>query len=138
MRTLVYMRFYVLTHLGRHNRLKVDQEAVQLARSVRGVLPGGRWVNSNVNDFLRCDSPTPETAPLLEIPLFPRNKCVGDESPLPAQRESRAPGISTLKDLPSVLAQVLLSDDLENELYKEHMKVINGWSTHYTPPRECG
>lgn len=117
---------------SRCNRLVLDEElyrsAITMAKNVcYAGHPHASAENAHVAAFLRGDSPDYKCPELVDLPIFPRK--MHDTGVL--QLESRAPTAKTVKDLPSLLLQAPVDDkDSEEELYKQHMVVVNGWRAY--------
>ena len=64
----------------------------------------------------------------MEVPLFPRNDGIVDTRD--QLKSSKAPGAATLRDLSSLLSKAPNMDELEDDLHKQQMAVLNVCGTY--------
>lgn len=77
---------------------------------------------------MRCDSPPIHFTPLDSPPLFPRDRRPGHRPS--SNVDTASYGIGGVRDLSQVLSRVDV-DEKEDELYKQHMVIVNGWGRVY-------
>ncbi|KAF7793464.1 hypothetical protein EIP86_004576 [Pleurotus ostreatoroseus] len=107
------------------NRLIFDDETYNSANALlKNILSSGNQASAKdsneVLNFLRAVSPVHEHTELLDIPLFPReNNNLGSEDAL-------RPGRISMKDIPSLLPAIPVHTDSDEDLFTQHMVVVNG------------
>ena len=87
--------------------------------------PASSDVHEEAKAFLRADSPPIELPRMASPPLFPRDRQPGYNA---SSRTSLAGhGLGDLADLPAIVPTAAPGDETEEELYKQHMVVVDGW-----------
>ncbi|PCH39205.1 hypothetical protein WOLCODRAFT_167851 [Wolfiporia cocos MD-104 SS10] len=85
-----------------------------------------------VQDFLRSESPPITFTHLDTPPIFARDQNPGyKKDRCSVNATGRIFGIEDTSDLPSLVPKAQISDD-EEELYKQHMVVVDGWHAYET------
>lgn len=119
----------VLTASRRNVRPGIDRQSYQDVALLMNRVPNcarsnDRDIMSHQENFLASNSPAYMIMPLDSPPLFPRDRLPGNSS----CRESagRVAGTSTFLELLPIPA--LDTAHGEEELYKEHMAIVSGWS----------
>ena len=87
-------------------------------------------LHAEAKAFLRADSPLLELPRLASPPLFPRDRCPGYHSSHSGAGHNHLV-LGDLSDLPAVVPLVALTDEAHEELYKQHMVVVDGWRERY-------
>lgn len=84
-------------------------------------------VNSHRAAFLRAESPPLQPIRLCSPPIFSRSLQTGYRpSTTTTSKHSLAP--EAIADLPELVPKAVMKpDDDEDDLYKQHMVVVNGW-----------
>ncbi|GBE77464.1 hypothetical protein SCP_0103390 [Sparassis crispa] len=89
--------------------------------------------NAYARDFLRADSPIPMPAQLDSPPLFARDRLPGHR-PNALVSYPHPAGLKSMSDLPALVPKVeIKKEDEEEDLYKEHLIVVNGWQAYNVP-----
>ncbi|CCM03793.1 uncharacterized protein FIBRA_05941 [Fibroporia radiculosa] len=108
---------------------RLSQSVIALYRPVATPCPEARY-----HEFLRADSPLAELVRLDSPPLFPKDRHPGRQSSSDVVLRECVSTLSSLSDLPSLIPEVdLREEDEEEELYREHMIVVDGWHAFTCP-----
>lgn len=86
-------------------------------------------VSSRANDFLRAHSPPPILRLEEEfVPLFPRASHP-KAGPRAKNAERQTPSVlKSVAELPIMIPPAEIKEEPEEELFKQHMRVVDGWS----------
>jgi hypothetical protein len=88
--------------------------------------------NTYFRAFLRSDSPQP-TLPQPEfVPMFTQAVRIGGTKALDDPKPVHPSIPSFLSDLPSMLPEPIEVDAEDEDLYKQHMVVVDGWRKYLT------
>ncbi|OCH95750.1 hypothetical protein OBBRIDRAFT_822683 [Obba rivulosa] len=120
------------------NRLLMDTEWLsdipQLFKSIPGMSRASKAATESgpMADFLRC-SPPPTIVRRDSPPIFARDKCPG-HAPDSSWDNARRWGLGTILQIPDLVGHADLKQDEDGEeLFKQHMVVIDGWHAHEEP-----
>lgn len=88
--------------------------------------------------FVYANSPPYNVTRLDSPPLFPRDCHPGHEPAASVGEKDNS--IRGARDILNLLPSkpLAVEDDRETDLYKEHMAIVNGWSTLCTLHNACG
>ncbi|EPQ50101.1 hypothetical protein GLOTRDRAFT_134253 [Gloeophyllum trabeum ATCC 11539] len=92
-------------------------------------------VSSRANDFLRAHSPPPILRLEEEfVPLFPRASHP-KAGPRAKNAERQTPSVlKSVAELPIMIPPAEIKEEPEEELFKQHMRVVDGWNTYAPTP----
>ncbi|KAJ3540953.1 hypothetical protein NM688_g6155 [Phlebia brevispora] len=129
----VSVKMDIDTTLG--DRLLFDDETYIAASTfLKSVISSGRPYLppecNHVHNFLRADSPDHSCIELLDTPIFPINK---QQKGSNSSSNLRHPILSGVKDLVPLLPTVPEDQDSEEEIYKQHMVIVDGWQAFQFP-----
>ena len=120
-------------HFRRQLKLPMDgQMQKNMMALFRSVEPLSRRtaatsdVHEEAKAFLRAASPPVELPRMASPPLFPRDRRPGNNAPSSGAYMTNL-GLGDLTDLPAIVPAVAPGDEAEEELYKQHMVVVDGW-----------
>lgn len=127
----------ILTVACRKLRLTIDSTThsslLSLYQSVPIMCPPKTpHENTHFGAFMRSDSPQP-TLPRPEfVPMFTQADRIGGAKALDDMKPVHPSIPSFLSDLPSMLPESIVVDTEDEDLYKQHMVVVDGWRMFLT------
>ena len=122
----------VLSVVYRNLRLAIDSKThssmVSLFKSVPQMFPSKLpYVNSHVASFLHSDSSLPALPQPEFVPMFARAGRPGGAHDFDTFKFEHPSIPSALPDLPTMLPELAVVENEDNDLYKQHMTIIDGW-----------
>nr|GAT60059.1 predicted protein [Mycena chlorophos] len=112
-------------------KLRQDQREAVRATLLNVLAPPKEYKNPHLDFSSRPDTPPPPQHEPFFIPIFPRRRRLGDGS-RPGQ--SHPSGLSSMQDVAGVILPPVKVEEIEPELYKQNMVVIDGWSALRSSP----
>jgi len=86
-------------------------------------------VNSHINSFLYADSALPALPQPEFVPMFARAGRLGGAQELLTNKFDHPSIPNALPGLPLMPPELAVVEDENNDLYKQHMVIIDGWRT---------
>ncbi|TFK56839.1 hypothetical protein OE88DRAFT_1730282 [Heliocybe sulcata] len=116
-----------------HASIKMMIRAVP---SISGPRAGNKdYLNTAADQFLRSSSPPPMLHLAEEfVPLFPRSRHPRASTSTKDEKKTAPLGLGSMADLPAVIPRVEAKEEPEEDLFRQHMKVIDGWNAYVHSP----
>jgi hypothetical protein len=89
-------------------------------------------VNLHINSFLYSEPALPALPQPEFVPTFARASRLGGAQELPTVKFDHPSIPNALPGLPLMLPKLAVVDDEDNDLYKQHMVIIDGWRRFFT------
>ncbi|KZT30993.1 hypothetical protein NEOLEDRAFT_1238155 [Neolentinus lepideus HHB14362 ss-1] len=112
------------------------KKLLQTIPTICGVRATGKeYINPGADEFLRTSSPPPALHLEEEfVPLFPRSRHPKAGPSSKDDQKTTSLGLGSMVDLPAMIPRVEVIEEEERDLFKQHMKVIDGWNAYVHSP----